>query len=331
MPKPLMPTKDATIPQVAAALKDGRRFVVTSHVNPDGDALGCSLAIAELLDALGKQVTVYNESRVPDAYGFLPTAKRVTRRLPTSFDTAVFLECPDHLRVGDRVDVVMQAATTVINIDHHASNSRYGTLNYIDSSAAALGEVVHELFTHLGVPVNRAAAVALWTSLMTDTGSFRYDNTRPATLRLAADMMEHGINPAQIFDSIYERRTAAGTRLIGRALAATEVVADGRIAWVAIPYAWFKDTGASAEELGNLAEDLRGINGVEMSCVMREDRPGKIKVSMRSRSDANVHDVAAQFGGGGHIKAAGCTIPGTLDDARDKLLAALHAALPPPA
>lgn len=325
-----MAGKDTTFEEVAAALQRGRRFVLTSHINPDGDALGCSLALAELLDGLGKQVTVYNESRVPARYAYLPTAGRVSRRLPTAFDTAVFLECPDHHRVGERVDTLMQVATTVINIDHHVSNSRYGTINYIDSSAAALGELLHPFFGHFDVPVTKAAAVALWTSLMTDTGSFRYDNTRPQTLRLAADMLEHGIDPAPIYDSVYERRSPAGLRLLGRAFTAAELIAGGRIAWVAVPHAWFRETGGTPEDLGTVAEDLRGVTGVEVSVVLREDRPGKVKVSMRSRSDADVHAIAKQFGGGGHVKAAGCTIRATLDDARAQVLAALCNALAPP-
>ncbi len=323
-----MPPEDATFQDVAAALKRGRQFVLTSHVHPDGDALGSCLALAELLDALGKQVTVYNASRVPESYAYLPTISRVTRRLPAKFDTAVFLECPDHKRVGDRVDAVLATAETVLNIDHHVSNDRYGTLNYIDRTAAALCEMIHPFFAHFDIPVNTAAAVAIWTSLMTDTGSFRYDNTRPHTLRLAADMMEHGINPAPIYDSVYERRTAAGVRLEGRALAAVQLAADGRIAWVTVPHTWFKETGGTAEDLGGLAETLRGVAGVEVACVLREDRPGKVKVSLRSRSDANVHDVAAQFGGGGHVKASGCTIEGTLEAVQPRVLAALCNALP---
>lgn len=324
-----MTPPDATFAQVVAAFAAGDRFLLTSHIHPDGDALGCALALAELLDGLGKQVTVYNASRVPESYAYLPTADRVVRKLPAEFDTAVVLECPDLQRVGDRADAMVARASTVINIDHHASNSRYGTLNYIDSSAAALGEMIHPFFVHFDVAVTFPAAIALWTSLMSDTGSFRYDNTRPHTLRLAADMLEYGFDPAPIYDSIYERRSAAGTHLLGRALTAFELACEDRVAWVAVPNAWFAETGGAPEHLGSLAETLRGVTGVEVACVLREDAPGKVKVSLRSRSDANVHDVAAHFGGGGHVKAAGCLIRASLEEARDTVLAALEAALPP--
>lgn len=322
-----MPNRECSFEDVAAAIEAGRRFVLTSHVNPDGDGVGCCLALAELLDALGKEVIVYNEHRLPAAYEYLPTGQRFTQRLPDAYDTAVFLECPDNTRIGQRVDDVMRTADRILNIDHHATNALYGTHNYIDVTAAALGEMIHPFFPHFGVELNYPAAIALWTSLMTDTGSFKYSNTRPHTLRLAADLMEHGIQPAPIYESIYERRSAGGTRLFGRALAEVQTELDGKLAYTVIPYAWFEETGALPEDLENLPETLRGITGVEVSVVMREDRRGAFKISLRSKRDADVCSVARAFGGGGHKKAAGATIPGTVAEVQAQLLPLVRAVL----
>ena len=324
-----MTKPEATFTDLATALEAGTHFLSTSHINPDGDALGSSLAVAELLDGMGKQVTVYNANGVPHSYAYLPTAGRIVHTLPKQFDTAIFLECPDAERIGDRLEDVVRIAGTTINIDHHASNSRYATLNYIDSTAAALGELIHPFFGHFQVEVTYAAAVALWTSLMTDTGSFRYDNTRAHTLRLAAELLEFGFDPAAIYDSVYERRSAAGTKLLGRAMSEFQLAGDGRVAWVTVPRQWFEELRGAPEDLSDLAEMLRGITGVEVSCVMREDTRGKVKVSMRSRSTADVHAVAQRHGGGGHTKAAGCTIAKPLETVRDTLLPELIAALPP--
>jgi phosphoesterase RecJ-like protein len=215
-------------------------------------------------------------------------------------------------------------ASRVLNIDHHPDNRRYGTLNWIDPSAAAVGEMIYDLLTALGWPIGRDVALGLYTAIHTDTGSFRYSNTTPRTFRIAAALTAEGAEPALVTDRLYQRRPKDALLTLGGLLSRVEVSEDGRIAVLTVP------EGAASEAF-MAAEDLvtypRSIAGVKVAVLLRAEADGRVKASLRGKGDVPVNRIAHQFGGGGHENAAGCTLPGPLAAAKATLLAAVKQAL----
>jgi phosphoesterase RecJ-like protein len=216
----------------------------------------------------------------------------------------------------------------VLNIDHHPDNRRYGTLNWIDPSAAAVGEMIYDLLVALGWPVGRDTALGLYTAIHTDTGSFRYSNTTPRTFRIAGALTAEGAEPALVTDRLYQRRPPDALLTLGGLLSRVEVSPDGRIATLTVP------EGAASEAF-MAAEDLvtypRSIAGVKVAVLLRAEGDGRVKASLRGKGDVPVNRIAHQFGGGGHENAAGCTLAGPLASAKATLLAAVRQALDGPA
>jgi phosphoesterase RecJ-like protein len=261
---------------------------------------------------------------------FLPGAPRwqVWKTAPQRFDTIVMTDCPNDGRTEGLLEGVRGPASQVLNIDHHPDNRRYGTVNWIDPSAAATGEMIFDLLTALGWPVGAETALNLYTAVHTDTGSFRYSNTTPRTFRIAADLTAAGAQPALVTDRLYQRRPKDALLTLGRVLRHVEVSADGRIATLAVP------EGEASEEF-MAAEDLvtypRSIAGVKVAVLLRAEPGGLVKASLRGKGDVPVNRIAHRFGGGGHENAAGCTLPGPLAAAKATLLAAVQQALDGPA
>ena len=211
----------------------------------------------------------------------------------------------------------------VVNVDHHPDNRRYGHVNWIDTGAAATGEMVYRLLVGLGLPLTPAIATNLFTAIHTDTGSFRYSNVTPETFRIAAELVAAGAEPAVVSSALYERRPTDALRWLGESLARVQVSEDGRVAWLALPSGAVPETFIESEELVNYP---RSIASVRVACLLRE-RGGTVKVSLRGKGDVDVNRIAARFGGGGHPNAAGCTVPGALAAVTRDVLAAVHAAM----
>lgn len=314
-------------PAVAAALlRQAKRIFVTSHSSPDGDALGSALGFAELVGTLGADVTVVCHDQPPASLGFLPGISRVEVReeLPadyaTAFDLAAVLECPDIDRTGfeglDRV--------SILNVDHHLANTAYGTVNYVDEQAPAVGEMVLRLADAAGIPVTPDMATCLYTALVTDTGDFRYSNTTPRAFAAAGRLVEMGARPHEIAEALWSHVPARVIRLTGAILSTLELLADGRIAFVTCDNEMLEATGARREDTENLVNFPRSIVGVQVAVLLKSFHDGEIRASMRSRGRIDVQGVAARFGGGGHRNASGCTIRGTLAEARETLLDSLR-------
>jgi phosphoesterase RecJ-like protein len=266
---------------------------------------------------------------VPDVLDFLPGAERwqVWRAAPGTFDTIVLTDCPNDGRTEGLLAGARGPGSRVLNIDHHPDNRRYGTLNWLDPSAAATGEMIFDLLTALGWPIGPEVALGLYTAIHTDTGSFRYSNTTPRTFRIAAALTAEGAEPALVTDRLYQRRPADALLTLGRLLSRVEVSADGRIATLTVP------EGAASEAF-MAAEDLvtypRSIAGVKVAVLLRAEPDGRVKASLRGKGDVPVNRIAHQFHGGGHENAAGCTLPGPLAAAKATLLAAVERALAGP-
>jgi bifunctional oligoribonuclease and PAP phosphatase NrnA len=263
---------------------------------------------------------------VPAVLDFIPGGERwqVWRTAPRRFDTIVLTDCPNDGRTEGLLAGVRGPDSQVLNIDHHPDNRRYGTVNWIDPTAAATGEMIHDLLVALGWPIRPDTALGLYTAVHTDTGSFRYSNTTPRTFRIAAALTAAGAEPALVTDRLYQRRPKDALAILGSLLGRVEMSDDGRVATLTVP------EGAASEEF-MAAEDLvtypRSIAGVKVAVLLRAEADGRVKASLRGKGDVPVNRIAHRFGGGGHENAAGCTLPGPLAAAKTVLLAAVRQAL----
>jgi phosphoesterase RecJ-like protein len=306
-------------------LRSARRVLLTSHRNPDGDAIGSELALAELAAALGLEAAIVNRDPAPHNLSELPGVERVTvadslpADLASSVDLVITVECPELDRAGfDGLDRV-----PILNIDHHLANPAYGEVNYLDEQAPAVGEMVWSMFSAAGVEPSADAATNMYVALVTDTGDFRYSNARPRAFRTAAAMVEAGAEPAVIAEWVHDGRTEGSVRLLGEALSTLRFRLGGRLASLAVGPESFERAGADKTDTEEIINVPRAIAGVEAVVFCKQWEPGTVKVSLRSRGDIDVRSVAASFGGGGHTNAAGCSLDTDLDRARSLLESSL--------
>lgn len=309
-------------------LLDGPRgeALMLGHVHPDGDVLGTLLGLGLGLERAGWSVIYAGPDPMPQVLDFLPGGDRwrVWRTAPRHFGTIILTDCPNDGRTEGLLAGARSPESEVLNIDHHPDNRRYGTVNWIDPSAAATGEMIFDLLAALRWPIGPDVALDLYTALHTDTGSFRYSNTTSRTFRIAAALTAGGAEPALVTDRLYQRRPKDALLTLGSLLSRVEVSDDGRVATLPVP------EGAASEEF-MAAEDLvtypRSIAGVKVAVLLRAEPGGLVKASLRGKGEVPVNRIAHRFGGGGHENAAGCTLPGPLDHAKATLLAAVRQAL----
>ncbi len=313
--------------RVAEAIRTHGTFLVGSHVRPGGDAIGSVLAMGHLLGHFEKQYTLLNEDPVPPAFSFLPGSADIRPPGPDvrQPEVALVLDCGCFDRTGS-AEVLLAAAEIVINIDHHASNDLFGQINLVDPTAAAAGEIVLGLFDEMDVPPGLAAS-ALYTSILTDTGSFRQSNTTARTHEMAARLLEEGVRPEDISERVLEAATVGARRLLGAALSGIEQGCAGRVAWLQVTREMLKATGCSMEDTEKFVDFARYIPGVEVALLFRELEGGEVGVSFRSRGSADVNSIAASWGGGGHRLASGCRIRGQLKAVRAEVIARVSGAL----
>jgi phosphoesterase RecJ-like protein len=306
------------------------RALMLGHVHPDPDVLGTLLATGLALEKAGWSVGYGGPHAPPASLEFLPGIERYVRLTTISdrFDLTLLTDCPNPARTEGLIDQARAASATIVNIDHHPDNRGYGDVNWVEPTAAATGEMVYALLAALPADITPDIATNLFTAVHTDTGSFRYSNVTPETFRIAADLVAAGADPAAISGALYERRPADALHHLGRALSLVRVSEDGRVAWLALPAGTVPESFIESEELVNYP---RSLASVRVACLLR-DVDGKVKVSLRGKGDVDVQAVAARFGGGGHRNAAGCTIPGPLDEATRRIVEAVRAqiAAPPP-
>ena len=301
------------------------RALMLGHVHPDADVLGTLLALGLALDARGWTVVYGGPHPAPGALDFLPGVERyqVLKSIEGTFDVSVLTDCPNHERTLGLIDQARAASRTVVNIDHHPDNRRYGHVNWIDVSASATGEMVYRLLVGLGVKLTPAIATNLFTAIHTDTGSFRYSNVTPETFRISADLVAAGAEPAAVSSALYERRAADSLGSLGATLSRIRVSDDGTLAWLALPAGAVPESFIESEELVNYP---RSIRSVRVAAFLREIGD-TVKVSLRGKGDVDVNRIAGRFGGGGHVNAAGATVKGSLDGVTADVLAAVKAAI----
>ena len=313
--------------EIAALFGNGRRVALTTHVNPDGDGLGSEVALAHLLKLRGSEVVIANPTLTPARFQFLfeglngvDRSREAVKALRGS-DVIVVLDISDLGRLGMLTQTVAETRAPVACIDHHVSP---GTLppgpRYVDPTAAATGELICEIALANEWTLTPAAARALYVALVTDTGGFRFSNTRPRTLRIAAELLETGLDPEEIYLDLYANAPAGRPRLLAETLS-TMVVEDG-LAWVTVPPGALERHQVTVDDLDGIIEYPRSIAGVRLALLFREMSQDRVKVSLRSVGAVDVAAFAKPFGGGGHKHASGLSLPGSLPEVQEKVLSA---------
>ena len=329
MPITLTDKKRTAALELAESLKPGQRVCLTTHVNPDGDGLGSEVGLLHLLRARGVEAIITNPSPTPARLRFLfdelpgvDRSQEAVKELRRA-DMIVVLDIADLGRLGMLGDVVKDRGVPVACIDHHVSE---GSLppgpRYVDATAAATGELVFEIAVACGWEVDELTAKALYVAIMTDTGGFRFSNTHPRTLRIGADLLERGLNPEQIYSEVYASVPEGRPRLFGEALQTLVVEPELGLAWITVPPGALERHGLTADDLDGVVEFPRSIAGVRMALMFREIQRGRVKVSLRSIGDVDVAEFAKHFGGGGHKKASGLSVKGSLAEVQAAVLVA---------
>ena len=309
--------------------KDAYRILLTCHRNPDGDAIGSELALAELAGRIGVDAAIVNRDATPANLALLPGADRIVvadtlpEDFPDGFDLVVTVECPGL----DRAGLEGLARLPILNIDHHPANPAYGVVNYLDETSPAVGEMVWRMYGEIGIVPTPATATNLFTALSTDTGDFRYSNATEQAFRAAAEMVDSGAKPAMVAEMVHGHRSEASVRLLGEVLQSLRIESGGRLAVMTADEEAFRRAKARPEDTEEIVNIPRSIAGVEVVTFLKQFEPGIVRVSFRSRGDFDVRKIAAGFGGGGHRNAAGCTITGDLGDAERRVTTALADAL----
>ena len=315
------------IQEAVSAISKAQRIVVTSHVNPDGDALGSVLALAHLLDALGKDVTPLMQDGVPDIYRWLPGAERVvTQTERRDFDLAIVCDAGAIERVGKSVRAIVEATPLVMDIDHHVADGPFGAIQILDARASATAELIWLLLEGLQPTTTQTLAIkdvadCLLTGIITDTGSYRYPNSTPDTLELSAHLQRLGAQPAVISELVFENRSFASLKMLGRALDSLQTTLDGRVAWAQVTQQDFADTNGEDADTEGIVSHVRAVQGAEIGILFREVPGKKVRISLRARESANVNKIANVFGGGGHKLAAGCSLDPPLADVEQQVIA----------
>lgn len=321
---------DIGAPEAAGLIRAASRVLFFLHVSPDGDSVGSSLAACRAARALGKEAWCVGVDPVPRIYHFLPGSTelfRPWRELEGEWDLGVLLDCGDRSRVGDAEPLLGRCRHT-LNIDHHATNGRYGDYNWLDPRAGAVGEMAYHLVMALGAPLDPGTATCLYTAIVTDTGSFQYESTGPETHRIAARLLEAGVVPYAVAQEVWENDTPERLRLLSACLATLQLHAGGRIATLQVTREMLRATGATDEDVEGMVNFARAVIGVEIGLLFRETANGKVRVNLRSRGAVDVSRIAGGFGGGGHPRAAGCTLDGPIDAATSRVVEATARALP---
>ena len=314
--------------KIAEETRGYRSFLISTHQNPEGDAIGSILALGLALKGLGKEVRILTQDPVPEVLTFLPGAQEVIHQAPSDgrFDMVFALDCGDRARLGEEFNRVKEIGK-IVNIDHHVSNGFFGDLNLVDPQASSTAEIILDLVQILGVPLTREVAENIYTGILTDTGSFHYSNTSPQTFAAARACLLAGVDPWEVSQKIYDTQPLPRLRLLPRVLDTLELLEEGRVSSVVLTQQMLKEAGATVAMSEDFINFPRSVRGVEVAVLFREVTPREYRVSMRSRGAVDVARIAGQFQGGGHPAASGCTVDGGLSEVKAKILEAVRAVL----
>ena len=294
--------------KVGEIIKNNSKFAITSHVSPDGDNLGSILGLKCLLNELGKKADVFIDDKLPARYSFLPGFDMIQKDTASKeYDYIFVLDCGDRERTGKFAGLI-ENSSNIINIDHHISNTLFGSINIVDTNSSSTGELLYQIFKINGFDISYNTAVCLYCSILSDTGGFKYSNTTSITHSIAGDLINTGIDFSKMSNLIFESHTKSQLRLMSKVLETLEMYENDKIAVLTLYPDMIAECSASEDEASDFVNFARDIEGVKVGIFIKEKENGTCRVSLRSRSSIDVRLVAEAFGGGGHVKAAGCTI-----------------------
>ena len=307
--------------QIINQIKNAKHILLTSHSDPDGDAVSSLLALGLAISRLDKKVTLYNSSPIPAVYRFLPSVERIVRQIEKAeaYDVALVLDCGDLPRVGQASSTISQIPL-VVNIDHHISNTGFGDIQLVDADACSTAEIVYRLIKALNVPLDKAIATSIYTGILTDTGSFRFSNTNPAAFAISHEMTELGVEPYSVAQRVFGTYSLERIKLLNLALDSLEISKNGKLSVMTVTNAMFDFTETQPEDVDGMINYARRIQSVKVAALIQEQRNGKTKsdskrhfhVSLRSDGSVDVAAIAGAFGGGGHASAAGFQVETSL-------------------
>lgn len=312
--------------QVAGFIAEQKRVAIVSHHNPDGDTLGSQLALALALEQLGIETVLINHETISAKYNFVHGHERIVSAVALQEvpRVVIFVDCASLALAGYEPEDELLQGKIIVNIDHHMSNAGYGQYNYVCSQSAANCQNVYDVILALGASITPEIATALYLGLSTDTGNFLYDNVTAETFRIAADLIEHGADAASLRLNIYESCSLSRMQLQTYIYNHISFSADGRCAWSQLDWKLLEEVKADSTDIDGLINLIKNIDGVEIALLFRENSAHKIKVSLRSKNWSDVNLIANQFGGGGHVRAAGCTIDAGMAEAQQQMIAAVE-------
>ncbi|TMQ59970.1 MAG: bifunctional oligoribonuclease/PAP phosphatase NrnA [Candidatus Eisenbacteria bacterium] len=326
---------DVTLEGLEAFLAGREEFLVTAHIDPDGDAVGSCLGLKLALDHMGKTAEVVLDSPVPAALLFLPAASTIRRpdHVQKKFDSAFVLDSSSLDRTGSVPERCLNPGAKIAVFDHHWGNDGFGDIRLVNPEASATAELVYDVIDLLHIPISPEIAECLYAGILSDTGGFRYANTSSRTLRVAARLVERGARAPVVAEALYATKTAPSLRILGLALASLETRSGGRIGAMTISRDMFERAGATPEDADGIVQYAKALAGARVGVLVQEVAPNEIRASLRSDGTVDVNEVASLFGGGGHRNAAGLRVRGDLERVRNDLYEALDRAMnggPPP-
>ncbi|KPK26483.1 MAG: phosphoesterase [Desulfobacterales bacterium SG8_35_2] len=321
----LSPTKQVPS-QITEALLQADNLLIASHVFPDGDALGSQLALGEILESLGKKVYYYSEEFVSTMFEFLPGSEKLHNDLPdlASFDAAVAVDCGDRFRLGHKMDGLLQVHPFIV-IDHHAGHRDFGDINWVEADRSSTAEMIFDLALALNADISYNAAYCLYTAIVSDSGSFKYESTSAYTFHVASHLLNRGVVPSEVAGKLFDNYSVNRLRLLEKVLGSLEIYAQGQIAVISATNEMFAASGAKPEDTEEFINLPRALRSVKVAAFFKETSDGYIKVSLRAKGECDVSQVAAKYGGGGHRNAAGYRIKGgTITETQDELVLELR-------
>jgi phosphoesterase RecJ-like protein len=317
-----------TVERILELIDSARTICIVGHVRPDGDCIGSQVGLGLALEGAGKEVTLWNQDPVPDKLRFLDPKRRLARsRSGQKFDLVIATDCASAERLG-KVAGHIEDRAHLINIDHHASNTRYGDVNWVSPREPSTGELIFDLCAWAGWKITQPMADCLFAAISTDTGSFQYPSVVPETLHTAAALVERGADLGHICQEIYQSFPLTRVRLLRHVYSTFRLTHDGKTAYFWLKKVNYSRAGAAVEESEGLIDHIRAIEGVQIAVVFEESEPELTRISLRSKTEAvNVNAIAALYGGGGHKAAAGARVQGTPLSAQRRVLGAIKRAL----
>ncbi|MDP3142658.1 MAG: bifunctional oligoribonuclease/PAP phosphatase NrnA [Candidatus Omnitrophota bacterium] len=317
-----------SLKKVLNVLKKNHSFLISAHVNLEGDALGSELALARLLKKQGKKVYVVNQDKAPLLYDFMPDIRTIQNpgSLKLDFDVAMIVYCTDLERIGS-VKKLIGKGTPVVNIDHHISNNKFGDVKWVNPNASSASEMVYQIYKQGGFKLDREAALLLYTGIMIDTGSFRYSNTNTYTHSVIADLLKYKLSVEKIHNQVYSCLPLKEIKLLTRLLTGFKIDKSKKIVWLTLRCGVINEENMKTDVTEYVFDFLRSIAGIEVAMIFREVDKNKVRVNFRSNGRVNVSRLAGKFGGGGHLCASGCTVIADLKTAQRLVLSSVRKAL----